>query len=553
MTQKESKVSNKETGEKKGGFGVLSLVAMLLGGMIGAGIYVKNSSLLGINGDIWVSIGAWIVSGLVAISILIAFLEILSITEIAGKSNIFSNWGQMLYNKRFGKYMGLYFTYVNLPLLGAALFTFGGQKIISIIQMMDPNFLAGMAYAQQGMIFGLSFVMLVVVGYFVSNSTKAGKGIANTGMALKLIPLLIGIILFVVAVFASITQGGIGIDFNPQYSDGTGSIAGNKGSDSMYNGMNGFVLLLVTVPSTLFAFEGFLFAGSLSSEAKTPTTFKTAFVLSMVGGTILYILFALSVFGITGDHVAEMTHKQQKDLFGSVTFSLYAMFGVNSGITALAVFIEICIFASIFSCGTSYIISALRMQSDLSATETVVDKNGKFLQRGKGGVAPMSGYTIVGIIGIYWLIMQGLDFVTIAALGPDAGTAVITDTMSSVIIVGSFSIYLSLIIGQMINRKKEKVEYKKNPVFLVAAIFAIILMVFITGFTIVTTFVPLGYIDSGKQEDLIKWGIVTAGNVIVIISAIIIPLVHIRATEKMDDKFFAEKAKMAEAYYASAE
>ena len=85
-------------------------MAMIIGIVIGSGIFVKNAGLIQGNGSILLTIISWVVGSLIVLTIIIAFFEIISITEIASEQSTMYNWGRHLYGIRFGKFTG-YFLY----------------------------------------------------------------------------------------------------------------------------------------------------------------------------------------------------------------------------------------------------------------------------------------------------------------------------------------------------------------------------------------------------------------------------------------------------------
>ncbi len=134
--KRNKKITNKNN---NGRFGILSLMAMTIGVVIGSGIFVKNSSLLTVNGSVLYTLISWLLVSLIVIMIVIAFLEIITIIEISDEQSTITNWGRHLIGIRFGNYLGYYMTLVYFPIMMAALLIIGGDQIVITMELLGIN------------------------------------------------------------------------------------------------------------------------------------------------------------------------------------------------------------------------------------------------------------------------------------------------------------------------------------------------------------------------------------------------------------------------------
>lgn len=459
---------------QKKGYGVFSLMAMIIGIVIGSGIFAKNAGLIAINGSILDTMLAWLVGGILVIAILIAFLEIISITEITNEQATMANWGRHLLGKRFGSFVGYYMVLVYFPMVMAGLFIFASNQFNETLVAADINIFSGLSGSpalQQG-VTQITFIAIACVAIailFVMNSqtTKPGRLLQNIGTSIKTIPLFFLVILLVV-LFA---KGDVTLPSHQTIVDNI-----NKGVDPAEKTSH-WALILMTLPGILFSVDGFLLAGSLSKESKKPSSFKTAFVISIIFILIIYISYSFATLAL-GDPTQAG--------YGSISNAIFTVFHDNASLAkGLAITTNAIITLSMLVGISGCIIACMRMYSDLSVHNSITDPNFNSITKNKNGVAVMSGFW-VGANVIFWLIVATTFDITGLALSKGTvtttGAMKITGYMTDLIVVGMFLQYAIVIIGGIINRFTNKVETKKNAFFLPAAILAAIMTLAITSY-----------------------------------------------------------------------
>ena len=123
--------------QNKGKHGLLSLMSIIIGTVIGSGIYVKNASLMETSqSSILVMLG-WVIGGLLVISILISFFEINSITKKNNTEGTLSNYAGFLFSPKVSRMIGMYFLVVYFPYIVASKAIYSSSNIYSNIDSLQ--------------------------------------------------------------------------------------------------------------------------------------------------------------------------------------------------------------------------------------------------------------------------------------------------------------------------------------------------------------------------------------------------------------------------------
>ncbi len=477
-------------------YGLLTIMSIIIGTVIGSGIYVKNDSLMDISeSSILVFVG-WIISGLLVISILIIFIEVVSITNKKNTQGTFSNYGTYLWNKRIGIIMGIYFTFFYLPIAVTMKAVFGTEKLFVLFD--NGSNLSNVNNWIISSIVGF-ILLLIIIGttvYFL----KTTNGILKIGTIIKTIPLFIVIFigLFTVIGLFNFSSGGTQNIFDPNSDVNTG-LSTNESN---------FISLFLLVPPMMFTFDGFLFANSLSTESKSKNTFKVAAISSIVIIILLYILF--STFGI---YLSDGNNFQIQNVISNL------FPGAN-------VFIDIImfmVFISIFSSSFGSAVASLWSISDSSNKNIIPDKNGYLIRRSKRNLNPTySGFVLLGIsivIFIYFRVFDGISmlFVENESFGYSSMTNYITNYTS----LTNFVFYSIIVLGALRNRVTKKEETDKSKLLWVCGVFSLTLIAFI----VISQFYDLTsslFLEENKSLAILKLFMVIILYTSIIVATIII-------------------------------
>ena len=258
-------------GKKLGFFAALT---MLLGSVVGVGIFFKNGSISNVthgNGTTWLL--GWIIGGLVSLFAAISFSEIG--TMKTNKVHGLPAWAEKVGGKKFGYFTRFNFSFFYFGILGPVIGIFTSEMFFGILEaasvMNQPDLYVHViiGFSIVGIAFGTQIL-----------STKASGIVQTIATVIKFIPLIVAAV--------------IGIALA-----GTHNIKPNGTSPGGHNafstGSFTFPGLIASLPFILFAYDSFVSVGSLSgkTEGGTNATAKIVFV-GMVTVMVLYSLIALS-------------------------------------------------------------------------------------------------------------------------------------------------------------------------------------------------------------------------------------------------------------------
>ncbi len=468
---------NKSTRE----FGLLSMIAMVMGIVIGSGIFAKNAGLVGTNGSIYITFAAWAVGAFLVLAIVIAFLELFTMTEKANEQATYANWGRMLINPTFAKIAGIYFIYVNLPISIVTMAYFAGNRI------MDVVFVSWMGLEPLWAYFLIRvFVVIALLAYFFTVNgfyTKPGRYLSNIGTSVKVIPLAFVFFLFVIMMMVDI--GSLNPIFSKDFNDALGETSGIKN-----DGISGLLVFAATMPAIIFVFDGFLTSGSLSKEAKNPNTYRSAVLIGIIAITVVYFTYSFGVFSL-GDPFtdtatgASLSWNEYQALSDTSSIEMNGNYGeINNAILAvwenagwLADIITLIVAISIITSVSGITMSCMRGVADMSANNFMADPEGKAITRNAHNSLPGAMKTVMLLSIGYLAIDTALDAIAIPSdswtQATDYHLTAGSDFFSNLTSVGSFIIMAILLGGGLRNRKTGRVESEKFRVFVPAAIIAI--------------------------------------------------------------------------------
>lgn len=445
---------------RKSSYGLLSLIAIIVGTVIGSGIYVKNDQLYQDTGSAIAIIIGWVIAGLLVLAILISFIEIASISKLKKEQGTFTSFARNLFSKNMALFVGAYFIFIYFPYIIAAEAVFAANQLL--IPLETSGIIVSASFWSWYLLTFIALAMICFASYIVIRSLKATKIIQSSGTILKLIPLIV--IIFAAVVILIAYWAGADLSVNNVFDPGS-EINNNPAVTGRYPHSQ-ILSILFIIPAILFAFDGFLFANSLSREAKTENTFRNAAIISVFFITIIYITFSLSTL-LIGDPTQGFT----------IQLVILAIFpGHVFFAQILNMLISFIIFISIVTAMFGYGTSSMFALADASNKNEVQDKNARLIKRNVEG-NPVNSALIVLFLALgFCLFLRVFDGIALL-IGPDGSATAfsvsMTDYITNISTTISFSFYCLLIFGALINRFQKKVEVEKIKGFFVTSIFAI--------------------------------------------------------------------------------
>lgn len=457
--------------------GLLSMLAMIVGTVVGSGIFIKNEQLWDMtNGSALESIIGWFIAALLVVFVLVAFLEIASITTHKKEQGTMSNWSRHLWGEKVSKFIGFFFPIVYFPVLVAGLSIFSADYFVRGLETSFGQFvISGMNdKIVNWLIVSIVALLAIILIYIINSFTTSGtKFLQLSGTFLKLIPLfsiiIIGIVIAIYPSVSSAPSQSIEDIFDPNSSLNVG----------FGGGLDSFNVILLLLPTIMFSFDGFLYAASLSNESKKVSTFKSAAMIGITFIVIIYVLVTIFTF-MLGDPTKEggMT----------ITSALQTAFPSQEWIAPTVTFL---IFISIITSVSGSSVFTQKTLSDLSYQRYIVDKNGSLIKRNASGATPNAGAFSMLLTIIIFIILRAMDG-TLLYVSINESVSIsqfqITGWATDMIIVFSFSIYAFIIIGGIKNRFTYNVYTKKSKFFLPSAVIAVPMIFLILGYFVQDVF-----------------------------------------------------------------
>ena len=294
-------------------YGFVVAVCMVVGSMIGSGIFFRTEIILNnIGANLPLGILAWVIGGLITLIFAYNFANLANRYEAAGG---FVDYTEALVGKKVGYYVGWFVATIYFPFSAAILAWVAARFTVELFgwhtgEYAISQFISGQTIA----IATLYMIVLYVINML---SPKIAGKIQVSTTVVKVIPLiLMGTIGVIVGVASGTTADNMASAFE-------GAAAGNP-----------FFGALV---STAFAFGGWETLTSLNAEVKNS---KKVLPFAMIGGIIivivLYVLYFIGIFSAGNiDYWQEvggnaLTFGAFENVFGNVGTSILISFIVIS-------------------------------------------------------------------------------------------------------------------------------------------------------------------------------------------------------------------------------
>ena len=255
-------------------YGIWTGIAMVIGIVIGSGVFIKAGGVLSKSGgDLKVALLAWLIGGLIMITS--GFCFAVFATKIT-KFNGVVDYVEAATNKKVGYFIAWTMTTLYYPIITAIVAIFAGHYFF---RMFGLNYFYG---DWQVLLFAFCLITLSVILNYYSPKLSAKFQVSAT--AIKLIPIAI---IVIVGLFASLI---IGPDF--------GMI--NALKNNAETGVTNFGGAITT---TAFAYEGWVCATSINAELKdSKKNLPKALVFGTIAILVFYILYYASLSAILGNN-----------------------------------------------------------------------------------------------------------------------------------------------------------------------------------------------------------------------------------------------------------
>ncbi|MGY6171807.1 APC family permease [Candidatus Mycoplasma pogonae] len=315
-----------QSSTKKIGFFVA--LTMLLGSVVGIGIFFKNASIAkATDGEGLVWLFSWIVGGVIAAAAALLFSELgfFKNTKLSGVGN----WAHKVGGKTYGYFTSFVWAYFYFGILLVVLGIFVSESLITTIVIISGSTTAVPFYVN--VIVGLVLSVLFLVLNYVS--IKASGWLQSVTTVLKFAPILVAII---VGLAYAGTHNVVNLE-NPEKS-------GKDAFDVVGSGAAGFTKLIAALPAVLFAYDAFLNVAVLGKKVKKSSkNIPLIIIVGMLSVVVLYTLVAVSsILHNQGTIQSLMNDSLPKEAQKGIAifvwlFITISAFGVINGFSAAAV------------------------------------------------------------------------------------------------------------------------------------------------------------------------------------------------------------------------
>lgn len=302
--------------EIKKQYGIWTGIAMVVGTVIGSGVFLKAGGVLKLaGGNLKLSILAWFIGGLIMITS--SFCFAVFATKVT-KYNGVVDYVEVASNEKIGYSLAWMITSFYYPIVASIVALFAGSYFFKMIGLN-----IGLT-DWQNFLFAFGIITLVVIMNYLSPIIASRFQISAT--IVKLIPILL---IAIGGLFASLI---VGNDY--------GIINAFK------NNAEGYELNFgEAVKKTAFAYEGWVCATAINAELKDS---KKNLPKALVGGTIailvFYIVYYVSLSAILGNEANIIQDEKApivafQKMFGTIGGSIFTFFimisclGTVNGVT----------------------------------------------------------------------------------------------------------------------------------------------------------------------------------------------------------------------------
>lgn len=292
--------------------GLKEAITMVIGIVIGSGIFFKASAVFKNAGSPTLGILAWLIGGIITIASALTVAEIGAAIPKTGGIFVYL---KELYSEKWAFLFGWVQTLIYVPGVAAAL---------SIVFVTQATYFIPLTAVQQKLlaIFVIFFIVFINI-----LSTKLGSKVQFVATIAKLIPI------FVIIVFGL---------FKGQ-ADSFGAVSSATGS----TGLAGFGAAIL---GTLWAYDGWVSVGNMAGELKNPKKdIPKAIIIGLTSTILVYVLINIAIVKIMPVEDVIASAKPASD-------AAVVLFG-NAGAGLIAAGIMISIFGAL----NGYLMTGVRV------------------------------------------------------------------------------------------------------------------------------------------------------------------------------------------------
>ncbi|MBP3328134.1 MAG: APC family permease [Clostridia bacterium] len=277
--------------ELKKKYGLLTAICMVIGIVVGSGVFFKAEAILNYTGgNLKLGILAWVIGGVVMIIAAYTFSILATKYE---RVNGVVDYAEAAVGEKYGYVVGWFLSTIYYPTLTMALAWLSARYTLVLIYGEEADITGGLCFVLTGFYLIASFALNTL------SPVVSGKFQVSTTF-IKLVPLLL---MGIVGTIYGLTKGHTIANFTTVVSD-------IPTSDAIFK----------AVCATVFAYEGWIIATSINAELKdAKKNLPKALVIGSFAIVAIYVFYYVGLAGAIPN--AEMMASGQtgaKNAFGAV-------------------------------------------------------------------------------------------------------------------------------------------------------------------------------------------------------------------------------------------
>ncbi|WP_414053069.1 APC family permease [Macrococcus animalis] len=348
---------------KNKGIGFFPALALVMGTVIGSGVFFKISNITEVTGTPGMTLFVWLLGGVITIC---AGLTVAELAAAIPRNGGLTTYIEYTYGKFYGFLSGWAQSFIYFPAMVAA------QSII-FAQQIDNLFDIGKA-----MIFPVSVLAMISILLINCLGSKAGGILQSITLVVKLIPII------VIVVFGLMQTGDVKVSLVPNTGD---------------TGIHFFVALGAGLLATMFAYDGWIHVGNIAGEMKNlKRDLPLAITLGLGLVTVIYLLVN-ATFLLT-QPIADL-----KGNLNAATDTAQILFGQSGG-----KLITIGILVSVYGAMNGYTMTGMRVPETMAHQGMLPFKN-VFTKQTSTGTPWLSGLIQV-VIATVMVSLGAFDSIT---------------------------------------------------------------------------------------------------------------------------------------------
>lgn len=360
--EKQQRNEVKGSKELKKEIGLLEAMTMVIGVVIGSGIFFKASTVFKNAGTPKLGVLAWVIGGIITMASALTVAEIAAAIPKTGGMFVYL---KELYSEKWAFLFGWMQTLIYVPGVAAAL---------SIVFVTQATYFIPMTGAQQKIlaIFMLFFIMIINV-----LSTKLGSKVQFVATIAKLIPI------FVIIIFGLLK--GQAHSLSVPVPAGTSMGAAGFGA---------------AILGTLWAYDGWIGVGNMAGELKNPKKdLPKSIILGLSITIVVYILINMAIVNVMPVSKVIASQKPASDV-------AVILFG-NSGAGLIAAGIMI----SIFGAMNGYLMTGVRVPFAM-AQDNLFPFPKFFGKVSDKYVTPINAFVFEIVLACFYVLSGSFDTLT---------------------------------------------------------------------------------------------------------------------------------------------